>query len=226
MHNQLDINNIIAFDLDDTLYKEIDFLKSAYQEISHIIGIPEAYGYMLTNYLDGKNAFKEVVNHYHLNCSIEALLHIYRNHKPNISLDNETRHMLQTLKQNSILGIISDGRLFQQMNKINALGLLDFIERDNILISEEFGYKKPSEEPYKYFMDKYPNSTYTYIGDNTEKDFIAPNELGWKTICLIDNGQNIHKQNFSLPKEKLPKVKINNISIALRYINPSHNDNL
>ena len=27
-----------------------------------------------------------------------------------------------------------------------------------------------------------------------EKDFIAPNKLGWTTVCLLDNGMNIHKQ--------------------------------
>ena len=30
-------NKVIVFDLDDTLYKEIDFLKSAYLEIASIV---------------------------------------------------------------------------------------------------------------------------------------------------------------------------------------------
>ena len=30
--------------------------------------------------------------------------------------------------------------------------------------------------------------------DNPDKDFIAPNNLGWTSICLIDKGLNIHKQ--------------------------------
>ena len=33
----LETNNVVVFDLDDTLYKEIDFLKSAFHDISEII---------------------------------------------------------------------------------------------------------------------------------------------------------------------------------------------
>jgi putative hydrolase of the HAD superfamily len=36
------------------------------------------------------------------------------------------------------------------------------------------------------------------VADNVSKDFIAPNIMGWQTICLIDNGKNIHKQQFEI----------------------------
>lgn len=63
----------------------------------------------------------------------------------------------------------------------------------------------------RYFMKKFPDcSDFTYVGDIPQKDFLAPNSLGWNTICLLD-GQNIHKQDFSLPKEYLPKVRINSL---------------
>jgi putative hydrolase of the HAD superfamily len=52
---------------------------------------------------------------------------------------------------------------------------------------------------------------YYYVGDNTSKDFVAPNRLGWTTICLLDDGRNIHKQDFSLPQDMLPQHKISKI---------------
>jgi len=67
---------------------------------------------------------------------------------------------------------------------------------------------------------QYPNNdlAFYYIGDNPEKDFIAPNELGWTSICLLDDGKNIHKQNFNVSEEFLPKYRIKNIVELLDYI--------
>ena len=82
---------------------------------------------------------------------------------------------------------------------MKALGLERFFTDENIIISEEFGTAKPSERNYSYFMDKYPGAGFYYVGDNLGKDFIAPNRLGWTSICLLDNGSNIHSQDFSVP---------------------------
>ena len=43
-------DTVICFDLDDTLYKEIDYLKSAYKEIAVWVGHPEAAEQMLDWY--------------------------------------------------------------------------------------------------------------------------------------------------------------------------------
>ena len=75
---------------------------------------------------------------------------------------------------------------------------------NDIIISEEFGSEKPNKDNFLYFEKKYPNKNFTYIGDNTIKDFIAPLELNWQMICILNNGKNIHKQDLNL----LPKVTI------------------
>jgi len=61
---------------------------------------------------------------------------------------------------------------------------------------------------YEIFERKFGEYNFYYVGDNTFKDFISPNKLGLQTICLIDNGTNIYKQNFNLPQEYLPKKNI------------------
>ena len=99
---------VIVFDLDDTLYKEIDFLKSAYSEIAENFGLPEMYAYMLQRYLDGDNAFKCSIEKYHLPVTIEQLIEIYRTHKPNIALDDVVKTTLATIKAKGIiLGIMT-----------------------------------------------------------------------------------------------------------------------
>jgi len=39
----------------------------------------------------------------------------------------------------------------------------------------------------------YPGKEFWFIGDNTSKDFIVPEKLGWRTICLANCGDNIHQ---------------------------------
>jgi len=66
-------------------------------------------------------------------------------------------------------------------------------------------------------MNNKYNENYIYIADNPNKDFITPNKLGWTTICLLDRGQNIHKQNFNLNKDFLPQSSINSFDEIILY---------
>ena len=220
---------VICFDLDDTLYKEIDYLKSAFQDIaqyaaSHCGGCSDsvkilaikAYNRMLEAYQEGLNAFDELNRFLGLELPISDYLYIYRNHKPTINLSKDVTNTLDALKRDRIqLGLITDGRSVQQRNKIDALGLKCWIENDDIIISEEFGSEKPALANFEYFMKRYPGcSDFTYVGDNPDKDFIAPNTLGWETICLRDDGRNIHKQDFSaMSNEAMPNKMVMNISL-------------
>src|SRR5690606_8714298 len=123
----------------------------------------------------------------------------------------ETEELLKRLKKSNVrMGLITDGRSKQQRNKIEALKLRDYFK--DIIISEEFGSEKPNIRNFKYFNDKYLGCQFLYIGDNTAKDFIAPNKLGWLTVCLLDQGNNIHQQNFNVKKAQQPVFTINSIS--------------
>ncbi|WP_445738403.1 HAD family hydrolase [Mariniflexile sp.] len=212
-------NSIVVFDLDDTLYKEIDFLKSAFNEISiHLsskikiesVLILDA---MMNYYNNGLNVFDEVIKTFNIDTvSIDQLLTIYRNHKPVIELCKSTKKALWSIKKRAYrVGIITDGRSIQQRNKISALQLTDYF--DDIIISEEFGSEKPHINNFGFFINKYgTNYEYVYIGDNTAKDFIGPNALGWASICLLDDGRNIHKQFFNSDKITKPLYLINDLN--------------
>lgn len=204
-------DTVICFDLDDTLYKEIDFLKSAYKEIAIAVGQPEAAEKMLDWYYAKVNSFEKLIETYGLSITVSDCLKIYRNHFPDISLDAGAKEFLNELKEKGAkLGLISDGRSITQRNKIKALGLEGFFDIE--IISEEFGSEKPSLKNYQAVMDKFPErQKFIYVGDNPTKDFIAPNQLGWKTYCLENDGRNIHEQSMSLAKDFLPQHRINRI---------------
>lgn len=215
---------VVVLDLDNTLYKEMYYPISGYRAIAHYITHIDAeaakiYEQMLLWYQEGQNVFQLLSETYPDNIDIATCLHVYRTHKPKVMLSDGCHEVLQRLKEHGcLLCIITDGRSITHRNKIEALGLQEFFKVDDIIISEEFGGEKPSEGNYRYFMDKYPNAHYTYVADNTTKDFITPNKLGWSTIWLLDNGRNIHKQRFDLDEIYLLQKKIREIEELTNYI--------
>lgn len=210
---------LLVFDLDDTLYKEIDFLQSGVQFICHQFQLDlQISQQMLQGYYEGKNVFQELIDQYHLPVSLMELIEMYRLHEPNISLDLSTKSTLDELFQmdHVALALLTDGRSITQRNKIKALGIETYFEE--IVISEEFGTEKPNPANYEFFQKKYPNYNCFYIGDNIQKDFISPNQLAWETICLKDNGKNVHPQEVEVPTSYLPKYTISVLNDLIAFI--------
>lgn len=215
---------VVVFDLDDTLCKEIDYLKSAYKEIAHRVsssqdGEEGVYQTMLNNYFNGKDVFLSLIEDYSISLDKETLLAMYRSHVPTMCLNQGAQDMLDAFSQAGVvMGVITDGRSITQRNKIKALGLEKYILPENIIISEEFGCGKPSEKGYRYFMDRYPGAQFWYVGDNVKKDFVAPNQLGWTTICLKDDGRNIHHQTADVDEGYQPKKVIDGLLQLLSLV--------
>ncbi len=215
-------NRVVVFDLDDTLYKEIDYLKSAYWQIAGMVAgrhdRQTVFEEMMNAYYRHENVFEHVISYFCPQESVAHLLSVYRTHQPDITLSPDTETTLDALSRQARMAIVSDGRSITQRNKVAALRLERFFSKEDILISEETGHTKPSEVPFRMLMDRYPDACYYYVGDNTDKDFIAPNKLGWGTICLKDNGKNIHPQNFSLSSDCIPQHVVTSLSDIVLYI--------
>jgi putative hydrolase of the HAD superfamily len=196
---KLEPESFFIFDLDDTLFQEIDFLKSAYRKIADdflAVTRKDVYEEMLRKYKNNEDVFGWLISCYEDKVSeltLNHLLKVYREHVPQIRLAKEVGQFLTTLKESKMpLGLITDGRSITQRNKLKALGIEHYF--DDVIISEEFGTSKPHPDNYLYFEKKYPGKRFYYIGDNTSKDFIVPLQLGWTCICIKNNGQNIHAQ--------------------------------
>lgn len=200
---------VVCFDLDDTLYKEIDFVESGFRLIAESEKRPDLLPKMMGWRDKGEDVFFNLNKAIGKETSKSEYLKIYRYHIPNITLSEGVEETLNELKSREvILGLITDGRSETQRNKIKALGLDRWFDNENIIISEEFGSEKTDERNFRFFMNKYPGANYVYVGDNPKKDFVVPNRLWWKTVMLEDDERNIHKQDFSMPKEYLPQYMI------------------
>ncbi|TDQ31158.1 putative hydrolase of the HAD superfamily [Zeaxanthinibacter enoshimensis] len=199
---KVDEQTLIVFDLDDTLYNEIDFLRSAYELIAKKIRPDEwklLFSSMFSRYRCGKDVFEWLSATY--GCEKNDLLKMYRYHKPDISLFDGAEQLLKDIRKNGgSLGILTDGRSLTQRNKIEALGITEFFKQ--IIISEEIGTEKPNRRNFDVFETNEGFNKYYYIADNFKKDFLSPNQLSWTTIGLIDNGKNIHKEGYKYMEEE------------------------
>ena len=189
---KIDPSVTVVFDLDDTLYKEVDFLRSAYVEIAQFLDKKNwlnLYTYMFALYREKQNVFEMMSATYDV--EINNLITCYREHVPQINLAEGAEELMRCIKlKKGNIAILTDGRKNTQENKINALGLRDTI--DKAFISEELGTEKPDPNNFIAIENHFKSKRYFYIGDNLKKDFISANARKWNTIALIDNGLNVH----------------------------------
>lgn len=207
------INSVVVFDLDDTLYQEFDYqtsgIRAVAKELDHLYG-KDLLEMLLQWRNQGVNdIFGEACKLLHLPPEVKnSLLWVYRLHDPDIVLDGDAEETLGIIKAmvKSVV-ILTDGRAISQRKKLKALGLNDL----DFYISEEYQSEKPGAERFHIIMKNYSADTYYYIGDNPQKDFIAPNALGWVTVGI--RGDNtIHDQSgMGLPPIAAPSIWINSI---------------
>ena len=222
----------ILFDLDDTLYLEKDFVKSGFKTVATLIqndnGIDKEVVYnrfwSIFNSGERKNIFDSYISEFgKINYTINELVNIYRSHIPNINLLPGIDEYLLSLSRVYKLGLVTDGYIQTQKNKINALGLNNIF--DQILITEELGRKfwKPSTVAFSKICDKLeviPMES-IYIADNPKKDFKGPNQLGMDSIRLrLKDGEHYESQ----PKNKdfapvIDIYSVENLKIELNKYN-------
>jgi len=214
--------SFFVFDLDDTLFKEVDYQTSGYIQLIQLI--KKIYG------RDIEKEVKKLINKKDNDimgkiCQIlevpisvkESFLWFYRLHMPNISIEKDLKNTIEYINKTSKgVAILSDGRSVTQRSKIRSLGLNKF----PCFISEEYEDEKPSLERFKIIMEKYDADKYIYVGDNPLKDFLAPNMLGWDTVGLLPNEDNMHiyTSKKKLPKNHSPNFWIKSISDLIQRI--------
>lgn len=179
----------VIFDLDDTLYPEIEYVRSGFAAIEHNLGLPEAANEMLGYFMEKKKPIDEYVT-VHACPELKAeMLRVYRWHIPNINLNNEIKGLLVDLRKHGMkLGVITDGRPEGQRAKIDALGLWDWV--DDVIITDELGgeqFRKPCDIAFRIVQRRWgiPFEELAYVGDNLSKDFDAPRRLGMKAIRIV-----------------------------------------
>lgn len=179
----------IIFDLDDTLYGEKEYVRSGYREIAKILPqVKDADVKLWGLFEQKKAAIDELLKQEGIEEeSLKAkCLQAYRNQIPDIHFYPGVEKMLRDLKaEGYVLGIITDGRPEGQRAKIKVLGLEEIV--DHIIVTDELGgaqFRKPNTKAFELMKEKmkFEYKELCYIGDNINKDFIAPESLGMRSI--------------------------------------------
>ena len=195
--------------MDDTLYDEIDYCRSAFTATAKYIvenlqcpdtvTTEQAFNALWIQFNTGNqkttfNAALDILAIDYNTDLIRTLVKVYRDHTPTIQLPIESKDILDLLSSKYSLALLTDGFLPAQRLKVDALGIKKYF--NPIIFTEEIGreFWKPSPVGFQRILEKHNETSENcvYIADNAEKDFIAPNQLGMHTIQLI-RPKKVHK---------------------------------
>jgi len=200
----------VVFDLDDTLYDEVEYCRSGFEAVAEFVARPSwpcwhglearvtrlpsgrisgAFWKQFTagNRTKTFNAALGELGIRYDDKLIGELIKVYRNHVPKITLPQDSRDLLSQLSGKYTLALLTDGFLPAQQLKVQALGIEKYFKCT--VYTEQLGreFWKPSPAGFQKLMQTLNArpETIAYVADNEKKDFIAPNKLGFLTIRII-----------------------------------------
>ena len=214
----------VVFDLDDTLYDEIDYCRSGFLSVSRFLtrlsDIPcsdDAFACLWRHFTGGNRtrtfnaALDELGIAYNENL-IAQLVEVYRCHRPAIELPRDSREVLNHLQGQYTLALLTDGFLPAQRLKVQALDIERHFQA--IIYTEELGRRfwKPSPAGFEKLVETLGTRPrqMAYVADNETKDFIAPNQLGMHSI-QVRRPARLHADDCSRP-DATAQVKIERLS--------------
>jgi len=180
---------LVAFDLDDTLYSHQQYVLAGFEAVAEKVEIQTAtniYDDLVVTYFEDEEyhrTFDIVLESYNLPSGmIDNLVTEYHNFVGNLSVYTAVPQVLETLAQRYELGLITDGK--NAMKKIKTLGLSERF--DFILATELHRFSKQNETPFRLLLDHFetvPNRA-VYVGNDPRIDFRQPNQIGMHTVRL------------------------------------------
>lgn len=217
--------SVVVLDLDDTLYPEREFVWSGFEAVAiwlrERMDCPvDPAGRMRELFDSGSRGrvFNELLAEWacpHIADWVPLMIDRYRSHKPIIRLYPDAEQALTTWRKTFQLSLISDGMLKTQQNKLSALGLESILEP--IVLTDQWGdsFRKPHPRAFEYVESQtgHRASQCVYIGDNRLKDFVAPNQLGWRSVCVC-RGDGLYAA-AEAPEGGRPEFQIENLSHLL-----------
>ncbi len=214
---------VVVFDLDDTLYDEIDYCRSGFQAVSEFLSkltktkpAKSILDILWKEFIERNRTrtFNTALEKIGIPCDdklIAELVNVYRIHIPQITLPQDSKDVLDQLSKKYTLAMLTDGFLPAQKLKVQALGIEKFFKY--IVYTEELGRDcwKPSPIGFEKILHtlKVKPENSVYIADNEKKDFITPNKMGFLTIRLV-RPASLHNYNcpetYAAAQYKIQKI--------------------
>ncbi|MGF6952341.1 putative hydrolase of the HAD superfamily [Neobacillus sp. B4I6] len=215
----------ILFDVDDTLYDQLQPFKNAFQiTFKHLTNVPIEKIYVasrkhsdtLFNKSEAGTISLLELHTYRIMTACKdfgveiqydgavEFQKIYELEQKKITLFPEIEELLELLnKKNKQLGILTNGPHQHQLMKITQLGMTRWIPEENIFISGAIGSAKPDSQAFDIVeKNLYLNREKTvYIGDSFDNDVIGAKQVGWNSIWM--NHRNKAKPISTIDPDKI-----------------------
>lgn len=203
----------LALDLDDTLFLEGDFVRSAFRAVDHYLRQrlgeqADWFAELWRDFQTGRRGrtFDRVLDAAGVPASsdlVAELVRCYREHRPDIRAFADVAAALRDLGlPRDRVGVITDGPVVMQQNKFEALDLSEWV--GHVICTDAWGleYRKPHPRAFIEFERRTgcPGTQCAYVADNPAKDFSAPHERLWRTVRIRRPG-GLHEAEPSAPGE-------------------------
>ena len=198
---ELKLKKAFIFDLDNTLYSEIDYYYLVFKKFSIDKKINDKI--LIKNleqiyFNNNGDIFGEVLKKSNLFCIEykEYLFTLYKTIQCNISIYSEARNLIQLLdKRNKIKGIITNGTVEAQKNKIKNLKIAHNF--DFIIFARKWGvdYEKPHPKSFDEALNLSDclRSEAIFIGDNINTDIVGAKNSEIDYLYLNKNNNLVRK---------------------------------
>jgi putative hydrolase of the HAD superfamily len=225
METQMPRTHLI-FDLDDTLYPERDYAIGGFRaaavwargELKAEVDADYMAHLLDTGHLGHLFAMTlKAAKPDYTAADLKAFIRAYGRQTPSLRLFDDAAAALAHWETRALLGLITDGHAPTQLAKISALALRPRFQE--IIATGSLGPDRQFHKPHPRAFEMIQASIgtrgdrYVYIGDNLEKDFVAPNALGWKTVCIDRPAQRAHRihKNKLAPPGGVPHETIHDL---------------
>lgn len=178
LNYKLNHYDVYIFDLDNTLFKEEDYLFKAYEKIALVFSKSQNNYASILNYLiftfrnEGRtNIFDKLCVRFNIDRKqIEKCLNILRTFKveqPIVLYSNMYYVLNYLICNNKKIIILTNGNIEQQNNKINSIDWKGYLKNIEIYYANKF-QPKPSNMALEYIIDKYKydRDKILFIGDS------------------------------------------------------------
>lgn len=185
----------ILFDLDDTLYPHRRFVLSGfaaasrYLESGYGVSAADAFRVLSRAFRGGARGreLQRCLDYFSLPASlVPTLVHIIRTHRPSLRLPDSARDVLETLRADWRIGIVTNGLPAVQARKVDVLGLRPLV--DVVVYATEYGSGrgKPDPEPFEAAVIRLgvePDRA-VFVGDSEDCDVRGAAAVGLQTVRI------------------------------------------
>ena len=196
----------IIFDLDDTLYDLMEPFQKAHEEVfgdktdadcealfmASRIYSDEAFYLVRDGKMPKEEEFTYRIRKTYQDVGLkpdrqetDRFEERYRYYQKHLHVPEGIRNILDfCVKQNMVIGILTNGTAVNQGKKIDVLGMERWFPKERIFISDEMGATKPDVRAFQAVeksMGLDPEDTW-FVGDTFEVDVDGARNAGWHII--------------------------------------------